>query len=460
VSARRAALAAIALLAGFGCGIRAGSVDVVSFDSGTRVVREVAEALTGAGRSILECYPPVSRIFLGLVSLLPERARVAVIDWGMRLSLGETLDRASEVSVDDLAEWCVSQYPRRDAGYPAILIGSPNGAVAHLAALLGAPFLTTSFGLAFRHETIEADDSDAYTALAAAAADRIVASNREPGFEVVCHYDPIHDRSVVKVASFLRIKLHEIPASYEAFIRDTLAPGGKLILIDCEYAWPQIPLGERVFLQVGGLGGVPPEAYLADRSVDSPVLRRESEWGCPTPFAEAARTLGNECGFPLREIRFAHPSDYSALVYRAYLRCDDVRPDMLLIDTFNHQNPRTNLETGVPALWLPFNTLDTLDVVERTLSGAKLERILLAPLPSFAEADDTVPLKTLEETLLPYGPVELIGVRADRFPADPLGPFRLARDLRELRRTLALPVPLRLEPGDLESLLVPEAPDP
>ena len=454
------ALAVVALLVVLVSGTRARSIDVVPFDSGTRVVREVAEALTGTGRSILECYPPGSELFLGLVSLLPERARIAVIDWGMRLSLGENPDRAAEVSAEDLADWCVSQYPAHDVRYPAIVIGSPNGAVAHLAALLGAPFLTTSFGLAFRHETIEADDLNAYTDFASAAAAGIVAANPGTDFEVACHYDPIHDRSMVEVVSFLRIKLHEVPPAYEEFIRDTLAPGGKLILVDCGYEWPQIPLGERVFLQIGGLGAVTPEAYLAEQSIGSPLLRRESEWGCPTPFADAVRALGSNHDFTVLEIHFDHPGGYSALAYEAYLSCRSVRSEMLLIDTFNHQNPRTNLETGIPALWLPFNTLDALDIIDEALGGTDLETILLAPLPSFAQADDTTSLETWEETLLPYGSVEIIGTRAGKFPADPLGPYRLSRDLRRLRRTLQLPEPIRLDPADLESLLAPAVPAP
>ncbi|MCK4394199.1 hypothetical protein KAX17_14970, partial [Candidatus Bipolaricaulota bacterium] len=39
------------------------AIPVEGFDSGTRVVREIAEALTGQGKSILEYYPPGSRLF-------------------------------------------------------------------------------------------------------------------------------------------------------------------------------------------------------------------------------------------------------------------------------------------------------------------------------------------------------------------------------------------------------------
>ena len=447
-------LALVFLLAGATLGeARTAQVGVVPFDSGTRVVREVAEALTGEGRSILESYPRGSEIFLGLVSLLPERARIAAIEWGMRLSLGHDPDRADDVSVDALAAWCVDQYPGDGTRYEAIVVGSPNGAVAHLAALLGAPFLTSSFGLVFDRNAIDPDDLDAYLKTSLLAARRIVAANPTPQFEVVCHYDPIHDRSVAKAADFVRIKLHELPACYRDFIRDRLAPGGSLVLVNCAYAWPQAALDERIFLQVGGLGAVDPADYLARWPADRPAeLRRESEWGCPEGFAAAVRDYAESANVDLLEIAFDHPSDYSLLAYDAYLACDGARPDLLLIDSFNHQNARTNLATGIPGLWLPFNTEDGPDLVERAIAGRTFDAVYLAPLPSFARSPDILSLDAWRDLVSPSGPLRLIGVRPDKYPADPLAPYRLARDLRALRDALLLEDPLRLSVGALASL--------
>jgi len=430
------------------------SVDVVAFDSGTRVVREVAEALSGTGRSILECYPRGSEIFLGFISLFPETARISAVEWGMRLSLGHDANRAANVSVDALAEWCIDQYPDDGSRFPAIVIGSPNGAVAHLAALLGAPFLTTSFGLTFRHETIGPDDLDAYRRTSLETARRILAANAASSFEVVCHYDPIHDRSIVQVADFVRIKLHDLPACYRAFISDRLAPDGSLVLVECAYPWPQIALDERIFLQIGGLGAIEPEAYLERWAVDGrTIVRRESEWGCPEPFADAVNTYAEAHGIDVLEVRFNHPAEYSLLAYDAYLACEGVRPQRLLIDTFNHQNPRTNIQTGIPGLWLPFNTEDGLALAERALCGKVLDTVYLAPLPSFSRSPDTAALDAWTDLLAPHGTLEFVGVRPDKYPADPLAPYRFARDLRSLRTALTLDEPLHLNAQTLERLV-------
>ena len=427
---------------------------VVPFDSGTRVVREVAEALTGEGRSILESYPWGSRLFLGLLSLCPENVRITGIEWGMRLSLGFDVDKAGELDVRDLAQWCVDQYPDDGQLCDAIVIGAPNGAVAHLAALLGAPFLTTSFGLVFRHETIDPEDVLSYRESAQKLAGTILASNDSFDFEIICHYDPIHDRSMVKFVDFLRIKLHELPDVYQDFIRERLAPDGKLILIDCAYTWPQYALSDRVFLQVGGLGAIAPEAFLAAWPIESPIeVRRESEWGCPEAFADAVTAHASDQEIGLVEISFDHPTGYSQLAYDAYLACPNVRPHTLLIDCFNHQNPRTNLETGIPSLWLPFNTQEGLSWVKEVLTETQLDTIHFTMLPSFAQSPDTAPLDAWIDLLGAYGSLDLVGIRLDRFPADPLAPYRFSRDMRMLREDFRVRTPLQLSLNAFEALL-------
>ena len=429
-------------------------ITVEGFDSGTRVVREVAEALTGEGSSILECYPWGSRTFLGLVGLFPAKTRIRLIEWGMRLSVGHEAKEAGRLDVDSLPQWCVDQYPQGDRQYEAIVIGSPNGAVAHLAALLGAPFLTTSFGLTFRHPTIDADDYLAYLESSGEIVDSILAANEGTGFELIAHYDPLHDRSLVRYVDFIRVKLRELPACYREFIDRHLAPGGSLILIDCAFAWPQYELQARAYVQVGGLGGIPAETFLQRWPLELPLqARRESEWGCPEDFVLSAVGFAADRGIETVEISFDHPWSYSLLAHNAYLACDGVRSRSLVIDCFNHLNPRTNVETGIPALWLPFNTVEGLSFVESALSGKTFDRVYFAILPSFADSPDTAPLESWIDLLSRYGDVELVGVDPDRFPADPLAPFRFVGRMTELRDTHRLDRSLRLEVEDLADLV-------
>ncbi len=434
----------------------------VCFDSGTRVVREVAESLTGKGRSILECYPPGSWLFLWLLHLLPESLRIAGIEWGSSLSVGVPPSKIADFDVMSLPRWCLSQYPA-DHEYKAIAIGSPNGGVAHLAALLRAPFLTSSFVLTIRHPAMNPDDIETYYATGEKLAAEILAESGSTGFEVINHYDPLHDRSLVKYVNFLRIRLLEIPKTYQDFILQNLAPDGKIVLINCSYTWPQYTVGERSYLQVGGLGEISPREYLSRFALDLPIKeRRESEWGCPEEFVCAVKEFAQRHGIDVIEINYDHPQEYSLLAYRAYLACTGARTDELLIDCFNYQNPLTNIQTGIPALWLPFNTEDSLAFARGFLAGKEFERIYLALLPSFARSPDTAPIEDWENLLSSHGELIPVGVDPHAFPADPLAPFRFVDGMKGLRERRRLSMALEISPTVLAELLSSDkaAPEP
>jgi pimeloyl-ACP methyl ester carboxylesterase len=67
-----------------------------------------------------------------------------------------TAGQLRRVRSERLADWVVRHYPRRR--YPVVFIGSSNGAMAHLAAALGAPWLPQTLLLAVRHGGLDPDD--------------------------------------------------------------------------------------------------------------------------------------------------------------------------------------------------------------------------------------------------------------------------------------------------------------
>ncbi|MGQ9477901.1 MAG: hypothetical protein ACUVRH_05380 [Candidatus Bipolaricaulia bacterium] len=419
------------------------------FDSAARAVREVALALTGRGRGLLEPYPRGAGLALFFLRLLPGALRLRAIEWGISriLSSRAEPERTKGLNLEALPKWCVTQYP--SGKYPAIIVGAPSGGIAHLGGLLGAPFLTASFLLSFRHK-IEPDDLQSYCRFGAGLAERLLQDDAGD-FEAVNHYDPLHDRPLVKQADLLRFRLIRLPRAYREFIEASLAPEGYLVLSNCTYPWPQYRLNERSFLQVGGLGGVSPAGFLERWSLPLPLEERpESEWGCPPGLAEDLRRFAREHDFRLIELRFDHPWGSSLLAYRAYLAAGG-REDELMLDCFTYISPLTNSLTGIPALWLPYIDRGSFAFAKNFLEGKSFTKIYLALAPSFARAPDSVHLDEWISFLSQRARVVILGLNRRRYPADPWAPF--AYNLSLMRRLRKGPSQrLHLTPRALEGL--------
>jgi hypothetical protein len=115
---------------------------IADFDSATGMLRVLGEYLRGRDAPLLARYPGAAEPFvaalLGAANRLPRRLQekaYAASGWAEALPA----DRMGEVRADELAEWVVGRYPRRR--YPAVFVGSSNGAMTHLAAALGACWL-------------------------------------------------------------------------------------------------------------------------------------------------------------------------------------------------------------------------------------------------------------------------------------------------------------------------------
>ncbi len=282
---------------------------VEAADSSAVCMRSVAAALRGRFLDPFEI-PLYQRLALSAVALLgPDPVR-RVVEMGVRWR-GIAPSWADRITAEGLARRAVALYDGLEGPFDAVVIGAPNGGVAHIAAALRAPFLSQHFLLSFRDPT-DPDDVQTTFEHGSALAERIL--QREPTLVVVNHYDPLHDRYLVRWVNHIRLKLLDLPEAYKAFIRQRLRPGGTVIFIDCRYRWLQYRVGPRHTFQVGGLGDVTPREYLEGRpeierlrgrrggwSLEDLSLeeRPESEWGAeppPHPSQEAAVAAGRPAG--------------------------------------------------------------------------------------------------------------------------------------------------------------------
>src|SRR5207302_10934245 len=101
---------------------------------------------------------PLMKLVAGTVNALPKTPQ----QWVYRFSGAmEALPqrRLREASTDRIAQWLVDFYPKRK--YPAVMIGSSDGALVHLCALFGIPWLPQTCLVPVRRTGIDPDDQRA-----------------------------------------------------------------------------------------------------------------------------------------------------------------------------------------------------------------------------------------------------------------------------------------------------------
>lgn len=369
---------------------------------------------------------------------------------------------AEQVSTSDLARWAVSLYDNLDGPFDAIVLGAPNGGVANLAAALGVPFLSEHFVSAFRVQA-HVDDIVAHKSQGDPIARTILAHN--PDLHVIQHYDPLHDRFLVKYLNHIRMKLLDLPEGYRAFIRERLRPGGTLIFVDCRYPWLQYRVGERHTFQVGGLGAVTDEEFIAgnpqivamQRTERSPYIggwslpglplerHPESEWGTLPEFRAAVEKFAQEHSYRFLPLVADHPEWYAELAFRANVRLfekGDMEPQGVLVECFTQTNPLAVRQSRLLPLWLPWNCTDSLPFLRRMAAEFPPGKpVVFTPLANFTPTFDLATLDQYREILRGF-PLVMLGMNPRLYPADPTSLFRTARELE--RWCAAHPAPVRI----------------
>ncbi len=420
--------------------------------SSAATLRAVVAALNDAWHAPQHSTPTEKR-FAHMARRLPEWAiKKAVARAVRQRALDPELARF--VKSEGLARQVIAHYRQTEGriGYPAIIIGAPNGGVAYLAALLDVPFLPAYFLLSFADHT-NPDDIATYHSHGAELIDTILHAN--PDLLAINHYDPIHDRFLVEEVNHIRLKLLGLPEAYQKFIERHLAPGGVIFYVDNRYTWHQYRVDERHMFQVGGLGGFSDmtyikgsetiDAWLAEQKSDHRggwqlagydlEVARESEWGSLPEFRTAVRDFATEKGYQFKAINGEHPEDFSALAYTAYLwesRLHDITPNGVLVECFSQINPTAALRAALLPLWMPFNTQDSLDYFARmTPYLPKDIPVGLSLLPGFTTTPDLPPAQAWQQVGEKIGPVRWIGVHPDRYPMDISALFDYAPDLQQ-----------------------------
>ena len=422
-------------------------------DSSAVAVRAVSSALRGEMFTPLKLRQPLPAM-LGAMSRLSKRITLYMVS-KFSCSLGIDIGDVVKINSTLASRWVVEKYPPKE--YNAVLVGAPSGAVAHLASLLRAPFLTQHFLIGIRHPRLDPDDVHAIVGYGLGAAKALSTGNGD--LEVIVHYDPVHDRFLSSCMNTVRIKLAGLTRAYREFIEKNLSPEGTIFFLNVEYSWRQLAVEERIHVQIGGLGGISDEEYLygseeIDRWLESLGSKHrggwiledysveempESEWGTYPGLGEELREFAGDNGYRFVEIRARRPEDISVLVAELYL--SRTKRDRWFFDNFTSINPTFNLETGTIPVWLPFNCRDSYEFAERFL---KERRELLGPnatiyytlTPNFIVTPDQVEARAWRRLFSSYGKPVPVAVNESIFPVDALHFYSFEKQLKALSKKL------------------------
>ena len=229
---------------------------LADFDSATAMLRALASFLHGKDFPDLGLSSALRPLAVG-ANLLPTTLRQEAYKLGgyFEAIAPEQLERVKD---EDIGRWVVEQFPARR--YPAVLVGSSNGALVHLAAALGTPWLPQTFLIPLHQRGIEVDEPKHALEFGREPGRRLLEAN--PDLQLHHMHDANQDRLMTHYMTYFRIKRRRLGEAYARFLVEHLQPGGIIILVDCRHSWPTTRVGPRHVFQHGGAGGMTPQEYL------------------------------------------------------------------------------------------------------------------------------------------------------------------------------------------------------
>lgn len=390
---------------------------IAAFDSASAMARALARCLDGRDFFGLGVTPGAARALGPLVNGLPRRVRRGLYACSGALE-GVPPERLGELRGDRLGRWAAGVYPERR--YPAAFVGSSNGAVAHLAAALGAPWLPQTFLIPVRRR-VRPGDARADLAWGERAGRELVAAN--PDLQLHHMHDPNQDELMVRRMAYFRVKLRRLPPSYREFLERNLALGAPIGIVDCERRWPVTRVAERHVFQCGAVGGLAEEDYPA--RWDCPPAdgaAPEAEWGFEPSLREDLEAFAEERGHPVFRIAFREPEDVSeevADLHRWWLERRGVEARRLLVESFILLEPELALRSGAVPFWLTFNTQGSADRLERHLDAHAYDQIVMTLFSHGADSAGLAPVERWRAAVgRARGAGRLAGVDEGRYPQD------------------------------------------
>ena len=445
---------------------------IADFDSAMGMLRALSRHLDGQDYPLLGTLPRWSglpmRAVGTLVNHLPRWIQEQVYIWSGWCE-AISVNKLKTVDAEQVAEWIVSLYPKRK--YPAVAIGSANGAAIHLWAAMGIPWLPQTFLVPVARSGVHPDEPQQDLAWGHSPA-RVVL-DRNPNVLLHHMHDPVQDRLMIQRMSYFRFKRLTLGPAYQAFLDRFLETGGTIFVMDCRVTWPVTDCGERHLFQFGAVGGATVDElqhgservseYLARygshrRQWQPPPVDRiapEAEWGFEPAILDDIERVARRHRARLRRIVFNEPEHFSPLVADLYQWWNEhkrgLRDRRLIVDSFILMEPYLTIRTGSVPFWMVFNKEPSLRALQAYLDQrVPFDEILLM---LFSHGVDSVGLPSIEQWRAPLRRARLkgtfVGVDERAFPRDFAVFIRYYFDLlRKLHARYPMPPPLTVKELD------------
>jgi hypothetical protein len=435
---------------------------IAGFDSASTMTRSLGRFLNGKDSAGLAGAAPPSDTLASAVNALPWKARDLLYTVS---GAGEAIpvSKLGEVRSEAISDWVTSVYPQRI--YPAVMIGSSSGALVHLAAALGIPWLPQTMFIPVRRTGVHPDEPVDEMEWGRQHAAPLLDAN--PDLQLHHMHDPNQDRLMIQLMTYFRVKRLRMGEGYEKFLRERLTPGGTIYLVECTRQWATTKVGDRHIFQFGALGGATPEEFLHGSERVEKYLeqyeshrrrweppqpdgdRPEAEWGFEPALRDDVERFAREHGFRVERIVFEEPehlSPFVAELYRWWYHQREIPANRLFVESFIVLDPYWTLRAGAVPFWLKFNmdpsyewlehyldTSDPYDYINLTLFSHGVECVGLSPIERWEEL-----LKRARKE------GSFVGVDKEKFPRD-FGVYaRYSNRLSEIPARYPIPGPLAI----------------
>ncbi|MCE9672219.1 hypothetical protein LY474_30880 [Myxococcus stipitatus] len=364
---------------------------VADLDAASAMLRALARFLHGRDFPALGAHPRASPVFEALlpaVNRLSVPLREAAF---LRSAMAEALPPRTlpRFDAEAHARWVVGRYPR--GRYPAAVVGASNGALVHLCAALGIPWLPQTLRLSLRHGgRVPLDEPLADLSFATEPARALLRA--QPDLQLHHLHDADQDRLLLRGVCRLHLKRRRLGAAYRHFLEESLEPGATLFVSECTLRWPTLRLGAHHVFQHGSPGGATPLELLHGGPRVRDFLRRqgsdfprwpsptfdgdspEAEWGFEPALLDDLARLARQRRWRLRRIVYPEPEALSPLVadlYRHWYRARDLPTRQLLVESFILMEPWWALRTGVIPFWLARGQESSARALEQYLDASE-----------------------------------------------------------------------------------------